>query len=88
MSVRTRLRRLESQQSNRGRCSVCQDRPLGIVRLFRKDSKVGTPVLVNRAGDDGKPCPACGWMPQVTKIVKVVVNSREDPSRRHGDGGQ
>ena len=84
MSVRTRLQRLERQQSNHGRCSVCRDRPLGIVRFFRKDSTDGAPVLVNRAGDDGGPCPACGWTPQVTKIVTVVVNSRDDLARLKG----
>jgi hypothetical protein len=88
MSVRTRLYRLERQQSNRGRCSVCRDRPSGILRLFRKDSPEGTPVLVDRGGDDGKPCPACGWTPKVTKIVKVVVNSRDDVARLQGDCGQ
>jgi hypothetical protein len=30
------LYRLERRQSNHGRCSVCQDRPSGILRLFRK----------------------------------------------------
>jgi hypothetical protein len=84
MSVRTRLYRLERQQSNRGRCSTCQGRPSGILRLFRKDSPKGAPVLVNRAGDDGGPCPACGWTPQVTKIVTVVVNSRDDLARLKG----
>jgi hypothetical protein len=78
MSVRTRLHRLERQQSNRGRCPMCRDRPSGILRLFRKDSPEGATVPVKRAGDDGKPCPSCGWTPTVTKIVKVVVNSRDD----------
>jgi hypothetical protein len=84
MSVRTRLQRLERRQSNHGRCSVCQDRPSGILRIFRKDSPEGTPVPVQREGDDGWPCPACGWTPQVTNIVRVVVNSREEVARRKG----
>jgi hypothetical protein len=69
-------------------CPACQDRLSGILRLFRKDSTGGAPMLVERAGDDGKPCPACGWMPQVTKIVMVVVTSREEVARLYGDCGQ
>ena len=84
MSVRTRLKRLERRQSNRGRCSVCRDRPSGILRLFRKDATSGALVPIDRGGDDGKPCPACGWTPQVTKIVTVVVNSRDDLARLKG----
>ena len=87
MSVRTRLYRLERRQSNHGRCSVCRDRPLGIVRLFRKDATSGALVPIDRGGD-GKPCPACGWTPQVTKIVTVVVNSRDDLARRKGVCGK
>jgi hypothetical protein len=55
---------------------VCQDQPSGILRIYRKDSTSGALVPIDRGGDDGKPCPACGWTPQVTKIVTVVVNSQ------------
>jgi hypothetical protein len=79
-SPRTRVQRLKRTTVDAG-CPACQDRLLGILRLFRKDSTGGAPVLVERDGDDGEPCPACGWMPQVTKIVKVVVTSREEVAR-------
>jgi hypothetical protein len=88
MSVRTRINRLERQQSNRGRCPVCWGRPSGVLRIFRKDSTSGAPLLVERDGDEGRPCPSCGWTPQVTKIVRVVVNSREEVARRKGLCGQ
>jgi hypothetical protein len=77
------MRRLERATVDAG-CPACQDRPSGILRLFRKDPPDGSLVLVERAGDDGRPCPCCGWAPQVTRIVKIVVNSREDLARLKG----
>ena len=85
-SPRTRVQRLKRTTVIAG-CPACQDRLSGILRLFRKVSTGGVPMLVDQAGDDGKPCPACGWMPRVTKSVKVMVNSRDDVARLHGDCG-
>jgi hypothetical protein len=88
MSIRHSLNRLQRVRSNDGRCSVCRDRPSGMLRLFRKDSTGGAIVPIDRGGDDGKPCPSCGWTPQVTKIVTVVVNSRDGVARWKGLCGQ
>jgi hypothetical protein len=86
-SLRTRLQRLKRTTVVAG-CPACQDRPSAVLRLFRKDATGGAIVPIDRGGDDGEPSPACGWTPQVTKIVKVVVNSRDDLAWRKGLCGQ
>ena len=81
MSLRSRLKRLVSEYGKGGRCPLCRGRPEMVVRFFRQDSPDGTPVPEENDDDAGEPCPACGWAPEVRKIVEVVVQSREESTR-------
>jgi hypothetical protein len=80
-SIRSRLNRLERDLPHRDRCPVCRDRPGFVLRSFHQDSPDGTPVPYETEGDTGEACAGCGWAPNVTQIVEVVVTSREDIAR-------
>jgi hypothetical protein len=62
--------------ADRGRCPLCCNRSDSVVRRYRQDSPDAEPVPSD-TWDDPKPCPVCGWEPNVTEIVEVVVHTRE-----------
>jgi hypothetical protein len=78
VSLRSRLNRLEREQPNHGRCRACSSRPDSFVNIFRQESLDAIPIPRKMNGDDGEPCTACGWAPEVTEITEVVVHSREE----------
>ena len=78
MSLRRRLNRLERVQPNRGRCRACSSRPDSFVNIFRQESLDAIPVPHRLHDDNGDPCTSCGWSPEVTAIIEIVVHSHED----------
>jgi hypothetical protein len=48
------------------------------VNIFRQESLDAIPVPRMIHSDNGDPCTSCGWSPEVTEIIEIVVHSRED----------
>jgi hypothetical protein len=78
VSLRSRLTRLERERSDGGRCSVCQGRPDYVVISARQDSSDDAPVRIREHEDMGEPCNGCGWAPDVTEVIELVVGDRAD----------
>jgi hypothetical protein len=78
MSLRSRLKRLERAAPTR--CPACQDRPEFVMRRYRQESPDAQPILNREGEDSGEPC-ACGWAPEVTELVEVLVRTREEARR-------
>jgi hypothetical protein len=78
VSFRSRLNRLERERPDQGRCLQCRQRPDSFVNIFRQESLDAIPIPSKMNGDDGEPCTACGWAPDVTEIIEIVVHSRKD----------
>jgi len=81
LSFRSRMKRLERDRPNRGRCPLCRTRAGFVMKRFRQDSLDAAPVPKESKSGDSEPCTACGWSPEVVKIVEVIVNSREEVLR-------
>ena len=86
MSLRRRLQRLEREHRAGGRCLQCRERPEKVLRFFHQDSPEEASVPEESPDDAGEPCLACGWAPEVTEIVTVVVQSREEVARLEAPG--
>jgi hypothetical protein len=50
------------------------------MRIYRQESPDAQPVLTRTGIDSGEPC-ACGWAPEVTELVEVIVRTREEARR-------
>jgi hypothetical protein len=51
------------------------------VNIFRQESLDAIPLPREMHGDNGDPCTSCGWRPEVTEIVEILVHSHEDVRR-------
>jgi hypothetical protein len=78
LSFRSRMKRLERERPDQGRCLQCRHRPDSFVNIFCQESLDAIPIPCKMNGDDGDPCTACGWAPAVTEITEVVIHSREE----------
>jgi hypothetical protein len=78
MSFRSRIHRLERERPDQGRCLQCRHRPDSFVNILRQESLEAIPIPRKMNGDDGEPCTACGWAPEVTEITEIVIHSREE----------
>jgi hypothetical protein len=47
------------------------------MRFFRQDSLDEAPIPEDTVGDSGESCGTCGWAPEVTEIIEVVVDSHD-----------
>jgi hypothetical protein len=78
VSFRSRLNRLERERPDGGRCSACLGRPDYLILTARQDSLEAPPVRIREYDEQGEPCVACGWAPDVTEVIELLVGDRED----------
>jgi hypothetical protein len=76
LSFRSRITRLERVGPHRGRCHACRTRPGSFINHFRQESLEATPLPLKLNKDDGEPCKSCGWRPEVTEIIWIMVHAR------------
>jgi hypothetical protein len=81
VSFRSRMKRLERERPDRGRCSACRGRSDHIVLTARQDSLDAPPVRTREHDEMGEPCLVCGWAPEVTEVIEIVVSDRDDATR-------
>jgi hypothetical protein len=78
MSISRRLRRLERSFGDyASSCPVC---PKPIFVIYHQDGPEAAPVLEG-AEEPPDRCPRCGRECEVTRIVEIVVATREEAER-------
>jgi len=81
MSIRSRINALEKRARKAGKsrpCRLCKERPGAVLRVYRRETLGADRQLVDLGGDQGEPCPQCGWAPSVSEGEEIIVRSREE----------